>query len=149
MEDILVPFALFATIAYAIVGTTRAIADSRTRRRLIEAKATPEVVRAMVTPLAGDRERYPSLRSGLVLGLVGLALLLVRLLPRPVDDTVSSAVVLLAGGVALLAHHVLARRLARGATPPALLAAAAPATAPPTDAPSVPAVADLELGRPA
>ncbi len=44
----MVPIAFFLSVTFILVGITKVLSDGRTRRRLIEAGATPELARAIV-----------------------------------------------------------------------------------------------------
>ena len=113
MTETLVPIALFLSLAFIVVGVTRTISESRTRRRLIEAGATPELVRALTAAPQTDAALHSSLRWGLVLGAVGLALILVQFLPYRLDEPIVLGLVLVFGAAGLLAYYAAGRRMAR------------------------------------
>lgn len=54
----LVPIAFLLSIAFTLVAITKVVSDGRTRRRLIESQAAPELVRAIVTPAQEDLGLY-------------------------------------------------------------------------------------------
>ena len=109
----IVPIALFLSVAFAIVGVTKIISDGRTRRRLIEAGATPELVAAIAAAPSQDPGLYGSLKWGLVIGAVGLALVIIQFLPYDEDEPIVYGLILLFGAAGLLAYYAAARRLAR------------------------------------
>ena len=106
---IIVPLALF----WMIVALGRTIGETRTRRRLIESKATPEFAAAVMTESRRDTQE-DSLKWGLLLGAVGLALIIVQFLPYQSDEPIALGVILVFGAAGLLAHYAVARRMAHG-----------------------------------
>jgi uncharacterized protein DUF6249 len=113
--EIIVPLGLFVSAAYIIVSMTRIITDSRTRRRLLEGGASPELAKTLATPAPDDPGLFSALRWGIVLASVGLAFILIQFLPYRVDDPIALGLVLVFGGAGLLTYHVSARRLMRKA----------------------------------
>lgn len=106
-----VPIALFLSLAFVTVAVTRIVADNRTRRKLIEAGATPEQVQAIVTaPNRWDAGRADALKWGLVVGSVGLALIVVQFIPFRPEEPVSIGLILLFGAGGLLAYYGATRR---------------------------------------
>ena len=136
MENTLVPLALFACIAYCVVGVTRAITDARTRRRLIEAGTSVDLVRAVIGE-PPERDPYVVLRWGLIVGAVGLALVGVQFLPYDPDAPLPTGLVLLAGALGLLASYAVSRRT--GARVPSARGAPVPVVARAADRPALPA----------
>lgn len=110
-EETLVPLGLFAMIAFIIVGLTTVISDSRTRRRLIETGATPELAKAVMGTPKDDPELYGVLKWGLLTGAIGLALVVVQFLPYRPDEPIVLGVVLLFAAAGLLGYYGVARRL--------------------------------------
>ena len=109
MVEIIVPVALFLSIAFGTVGVTQIISDARTRRRLLESNAPPEVVAAIVAPPRRTAVS-PVLRWGLILGSVGLALIVLQFLPYDEDDPIAAGILLLAAAIGLLASYAMERR---------------------------------------
>ena len=109
---IVVPVALFLSLAFTVAGVTKVVTDSRVRRKLVEAGASPELTAAVLAPLKADPELYSSLKGGLVIAAVGLALIVVQFLPFRLDEPIVLGLVLLFGGGGLLAYYASARRLA-------------------------------------
>jgi len=110
MVSILVPIAFFLSLIVVIVGVTRVISDGRTRRKLIETGATPELATALVTAPDGDSGPIDALKWGLVGAPVGIALIIVQFLPFDSDDPIVSGLVILSAAIGLLAFHAKARR---------------------------------------
>ena len=108
----LVPIAFFVSLAFIFVGVTKVISDGRTRRRLIEAGATPELARAVTAVSKDDLGLYATLKWGLVTGAVGLGLILIQFLPFRSDEPIALGVVLVFAAAGLLTYYARARRLA-------------------------------------
>lgn len=103
--NILIPVALFASIAFAIKATV----DAYTRRRIIEARGSEELVRSLLEGEAA-RQRRGSLLWGSVLLALGLGFGLLELFG--VRDATPGAIALLLGATGLgnLAYYMLERR---------------------------------------
>ena len=106
---ILVPASIFLILA--VVAITKIISDGRTRRRLIDAGASPELAAAVLHPPHG-LPAYGSLRWGLLIGAVGLGLVVVHFLPYDGDDPLVVGVILVFAALGLVAHYAVGRRLA-------------------------------------
>ena len=114
MVAIVVPLALFFSLAFATVGVTKVISDGRTRRRLLETNASAELAAAVVARPQVDIAFGDALKWGLVTGAVGLGLIIVQFLPYDAEDPIVSGLVLLFGAIGLLSYYVAARRMSRG-----------------------------------
>lgn len=104
--DLLIPIALFTCIAYAI----KAVVDAYTRRRIIEARGSEELVRSLLEGEA-TRRRLTSLHWGSVLLALAIGFGLVELIGA--DGVTPGVIALLLGATGLgnLAYYVLERRL--------------------------------------
>lgn len=111
----LVPIAFLLSVAFTLVGVTKIISDGRTRRRLIEARATPELAQAIVVAPKDDPGLYGALKWGILMGSVGLALILIQFLPYRSDEPIVLGVILVFAAAGLLGYYVGARRLLRAA----------------------------------
>jgi hypothetical protein len=109
MEDILVPIALFAFMSWALVTITRTISNNRTRRRILEARASSELVDAVFTARL-DSDSWSSLKWGIITVVVGVALMVLEVLPFGAESPFTYGFVLLAAGLALLIYHLIAKR---------------------------------------
>ena len=107
----LVPIAFLLSIAFTLVAITKVISDGRTRRRLIESQAAPELVRAIVTPAQEDLGLYSALKWGVLSGAVGLALIVVQFLPYRPDQPIVLGVILVFAAAGLIGYYLSARRL--------------------------------------
>lgn len=104
--EILIPIALFVSIAYAIKATV----DAYTRRRIAEARGSEELVRSLLDGEAA-RRRQGSLHWGSVLIALAMGFGLLELID--VSDVTPGAIALLLGATGLgnLAYYLLERRL--------------------------------------
>jgi len=109
----LVPIAFLLSFTFILVGITKVLSDGRTRRRLIEAGATPELARAIVAAPKDDPGLYGALRWGILTGAVGLALILIQFLPYRSDDPIVLGLILVFAAAGFLGYYVSARRLVR------------------------------------
>lgn len=104
--EILIPIALFISIAYAI----KAVVDARVRGKLVSSGGADELVRSM---LLGEEQqrRHASLRWGIILLALALGFVLIEAFGwREVTPGVI-AVLLGATGLGNLAFYFAARRL--------------------------------------
>ena len=109
MIDDLVPIVMFLSVAYAVVGVTRAISDGRTRRKLVETGASPELAKALTAP-SRDPGLGTSLQLALVTGAIGIALIIIQFLPYRTDEPITAGLVLVFAAAGLLGYYALARR---------------------------------------
>ncbi len=110
MLDDLVPIVVFLSVAYAIVGVTRIVSDGRTRRRLVEAGAAPELAQALTAPPRRDPGLGTSLQFGLVTGAIGVGLIVIQFLPYRTDEPIAAGLLLVFAAAGMLAYYALARR---------------------------------------
>jgi hypothetical protein len=113
MLDDLVPLVVPIAFFWAITALARTIAETRTRRRLIETNASPEFAAAVMTAAHGDTALHDSLKWGLVVGAIGVALIVVQFLPYQSNEPIALGVVLVFGAAGLLGYYAAARRLAK------------------------------------
>ena len=113
MDDTIVPVALFLSFTVGIIAVTRIISDSRTRRRLIEAGASPELARLIISGSATDHGVQAALQWGLVTGAVGLAFVTIQYMPFQPGEPISYGILLLFASAGLIGYHVIGRRMLR------------------------------------
>jgi hypothetical protein len=113
MVEIIVPLGLFFSLAYATVGVTRAITDSRVRRRLLDSNASVELANAVVAVPRREPMLGENLKWGMLIGTVGLALIVLQFLPYDADDPIATGIILAAAAIALLGYHGMSRRMLR------------------------------------
>ena len=111
----LVPLGLFISIVVLFIGLAKIISDGRTRRRLIEAGATAEVVRAVTPAIRDDLGVYSALKWGIVIVAAGLALVVIQFLPYRDNDPIVPGILLVFVGAALLIYWAFVRRHQPGA----------------------------------
>lgn len=92
-----------------LVAIVRAVIEGRVKRRLAEMQVSEDMVRALAEADAAKRQ-HEVLKWGLVLGLVGLALVLIELFGLGSEDPGAYGLLLGAAGFALVLNHVLQRR---------------------------------------
>jgi len=104
--EILIPITLFVAIAYVI----KVIVDARTRRALIGANGSEELVRSI---MAGEdlRQKHSSLRWGVTLIAIGVGFGLIEAGGWQEVTPGVVAVLALATGLGNLAYYFLSRRM--------------------------------------
>ena len=95
-----------------VLGITKVLADNWTKRKLIEARVSADVVRALFRK-ESDPEMFAALKWGIVLVSLGVGLMVSQYLPGRFDEPLAWGVVLVFGGVGLLAYFAAARALVR------------------------------------
>ena len=113
MESTIIPVAFFLSITVTLIAITRIVTESRMRRRLIEAGASPELARIVTSGSATDLGVHASLQWGLVTAAVGIALIVIQYLPFQPGEPISFGILLLFAGAGLLGYHYAGRRLLR------------------------------------
>ena len=113
MEDTIVPVALFLSMTVAIIAIVRVVSEGRTRRRLIETGASPELARVVASGSATDHGVHASLQWGLVTGAVGIAFVVIQYVPFRPDEPISYGILLLFASAGLIGYHFAGRRLLR------------------------------------
>jgi hypothetical protein len=108
VERIVEGFAFLGFFTAAVM-ITKILADNWTKRRFAAAQVSEEIIRAFH---AGDREGAVAwaLRWGLVSCGLGLALVMVQLLPYNFSDPIVYGLMLLFAGGGLIANSVILNR---------------------------------------
>src|SRR6266571_3965496 len=109
--DVVVPVVALLSLTFVAIGMTKIISDGRTRRKLLDAGATPELARAVMASPQGDPSLYASLKWGLVMGSVGLALTVLQFLPYRSDEPIVYGLVLVFAAAGLLLYYVVGRKM--------------------------------------
>lgn len=104
--------AVFFAIVIAILGLAKILSDNRTKTKLIEARPSEEMVRALFG-MREDRGIFSALKWGLVVVGVGLGLVVVQVFPADFSDPIAYGFLFLFGGSGLLAYYLIASRRAR------------------------------------
>ena len=111
-------FALVGFFAF-ILGITKVLSDNWTKRKLIEARVSDDVIRTLFRK-ESDPEMFAALKWGIVLVALGLGLIVSQYRPSGFEEPLAWGVVLVFGGAGLLAYYAIARALVRrdaGAAP--------------------------------
>jgi hypothetical protein len=106
------PTLVFVSFFVFVLGITKVLADNWTKRKLIEARVSDDVVRTLFRS-GSDPELFAALKWGIVLVSLGLGLMVSQYLPARFDQPLAWGVVLVFGGVGLLAYYAIARALVR------------------------------------
>lgn len=95
-----------------VLGITKILSDNWTKRKLIEARVSDDVIRTLFRK-ESDPEMFAALKWGIVLVSLGLGLIVSQYLPARFEEPLAWGVVLVFGGVGLLAYYAVARALLR------------------------------------
>ena len=106
---------LAAVVTTGLVALARIVTVAHTRRHLVDRGLSAEEIHTVLHEPPGTG--YGSLRAGLVLFAVGIALIAAQYLPFGAGDPFVYGLVLAAAGAGLLAHHRLVRSLRGGDGP--------------------------------
>lgn len=102
--DVFIPISLFVCVTYAI----KAVVDARTRRRIIDASASQDLIRSM---LEGDelQRRHAALRWGVVLLALAIGFAVIEMKGWTDLTPGIFAILLGATGIGNLAYYAIAR----------------------------------------
>jgi glycerol kinase len=103
--DLLIPITLFFSLAYTI----KAIVDAYTRRRIVEARGSEELIRALVDGEAATRLQT-ALHHGCVLVALGLGFALIAQIGWKQITPAAIAVLLVATGLGNFVSYGLQRK---------------------------------------
>ena len=106
------PVLVFISFFAFILGTTKVLSDNWTKRKLIEARVSEDIIRALFRK-ESDPEMFAALKWGIVLAALGLGLIVSQYLPSRFEEPLAWGVVLVFGGVGLLAYYATARAVLR------------------------------------
>jgi hypothetical protein len=109
--DIFIPISLFLVIGYII----RVISDNRVRHRLIEKGQVDDSIKNVFTENA-EFKSLQSMKWGMVLIALGLALIIGQFMPYGIREEISVAGMFLFAGIALLIYYSVARRQIKPST---------------------------------
>ena len=114
------PVLVFISFFAFILGTTKVLSDNWTKRKLIEARVSEDIIRALFRK-ESDPEMFAALKWGIVLAALGLGLIVSQYLPSRFEEPLAWGVVMVFGGAGLLLYYAAARALLRrdGAMAPA------------------------------
>ena len=103
--EILIPISFFFLLGYLI----HVVSNNNIKRRLIEKGMVDEKLKYLYADKY-DRNVPSSLKWGMVLTTIGLAVLVARLIPAVDSDEMTLSMMLIFGGVALIAYYFIATR---------------------------------------
>lgn len=95
-----------------VLCMTKVLSDNWTRRKLIEARVSDDVIRTLFRKQS-DPELFAALKWGIVLVSLGLGLIVSQHLHTTFQEPLAWGVVLMFGGAGLLAYYAVARALLR------------------------------------
>ena len=107
-EDTISIIALFAFL----LGVVKVLADNWTRRKLIEARLSEDVIRALFASGSGP-DLLAALKWGIVLAAVGVGVVISHFLPARFEEPLAWGLVLMLGGAGLLVYYAAARTVIR------------------------------------
>jgi uncharacterized membrane protein len=113
LTGVLIVFIIFSAAAFVI----KVVSDNRIRRRLIEGGQVDEKVKYLY--FKSERRMYDPLSSvkwGMVLIGIGLALLLGQLFPYDITEEMTIGLMFLFAGIAFLIYYGLQKRQAAAQT---------------------------------
>jgi hypothetical protein len=108
MAGELVPIVTVVVFFWGLVAIVRIIAEGRLRRRILETNASPELVAAMAITPKRDPGLVASLKWGIVMTAVAVAIMTVGY--YNLEETFGFGVVLLGAGIGLLIYYAIAKR---------------------------------------
>ena len=106
------PALVFVSFFAFVLGVTKILSDNWTRRKLIEARVSDDVIRTLFRK-ENDPEMFAALKWGIVLVALGLGLIASEQLHLSFQEPMAWGVVLVFGGGGLLAYYAIARALVR------------------------------------
>lgn len=101
------PVLISAAFFWLIAAVTKIISDNATKRRLLEARVSEDVVRALFRK-GYDPEMFSALKWGLVLLALGVGLMITGVLSVRLSDPLALGVMLMCAGGGLLAYYLVA-----------------------------------------
>lgn len=105
-SDIFVPLIIFGFFAYVI----KILSDNRIRNRLIEKGMLDEKVKFLYLD-SFQKRNFSSLKWGMVLIALGLALFIGKILPEDYQEEMTFGLMLLFAGIAFLIYYFLSKRM--------------------------------------
>jgi len=108
MSEVLVPIIVVPVIFFAIVMVVKTISDNAVRKKIIDKGLVNEEVKYL---FAREHADYlpVSLKWGMVLVALGLAILIGRLVPYSFQDEATVSGMFILGGLALILYYLVTR----------------------------------------
>ena len=101
------PVLISAAFFWMIAAVTKIIADNATKRRLLEARVSQDVVRALFRK-GYDPELFSALKWGMVLSALGIGMMALRLFSLDVREPLGLGLMLLCAGSGMLGYYLVA-----------------------------------------
>ncbi|HEX6036954.1 hypothetical protein, partial [Longimicrobium sp.] len=92
---------------WMIAAVTKIVMDNHTKRRLLQARVSEDVVRALFRK-GYDPELFSALKWGLVMAALGVGLVVVQLLPVRASEPLALGVMLMCAGGGMLGYYLVA-----------------------------------------
>ena len=105
-----IPIVAMVAFFWTLVAVTRAIADWRVRSRLIDAGATPDMVKVLTSRPPQTSDHAGSLKWGIVLTTTALAVILIGSLNLE-GETAGIGLAMLGAGIGLLIFYPIGVRV--------------------------------------
>ena len=99
------PVLISAAFFWMIAAVTKIVMDNVTKRRLLQARVSEDVVRALFRK-GYDPELFSALKWGLVMAALGVGLVIVQLLPVRASEPLALGVMLISAGGGMLAYYL-------------------------------------------
>lgn len=107
MQEALIVGIIFGSAIYVI----KTVSDNRIRRRIIESGQIDEKIQFLYfQPQGANSSYFSSVKWGLVLIALGLALFLGQILPYRFDEEMTFGFMALFAGIAFIIYYFLAKR---------------------------------------
>jgi hypothetical protein len=107
MQDALIVAIIFGAAIYVI----KTISDNRIRRRLIESGQLDEKIKYLYfSAQTADPAYFSSIKWGLILIALGLALFLQQFLPYRFEEEMTFGFMFLLAGIAFIVYYFLAKK---------------------------------------
>ena len=101
------PVLISAAFFWLIAAVTKIVSDNGTKRRLLEARVSEDVVRALFRK-GYDPELFSALKWGMVLAALGIGMVLVPLLSLEPFGPLAIGVMMMCAGGGMLAYYLVA-----------------------------------------
>lgn len=108
MEEI-VPIFITGIVFFSFVAIIKILSDNRLRNRLVDKGIVDENVKYLFQPKQVTQP-LASIKWGMILVAIGLALLVIQILPHNFEEEGALGLVLVLAGIALFIYYYIANR---------------------------------------
>ncbi len=112
MSEHLVPIIIVPAIFFSIVAMIKIVSDNMVRRRLVEKGIVDENVKYLYTNSLSN-QTPSSLKWGMVLIAVGVAVLIGQLVPHSFAEEATISCMFILAGLALILYYFIGSRIVR------------------------------------